>query len=145
MPDDRAVPYPDAPKVGVGIILLKDDEVLLVRRGNPPRAGAWSLPGGKQELGETAEQTARRELREETGLDCGALVFAGYVDSIHRDESGKITFHYTILDFAARYMEGEPRPSDDVSEVAWVSQDQFDAYDLWHEARRLIATAFKIL
>lgn len=137
--------YPDAPKVGIGVILLKDDQVLLVRRGNPPRAGAWSLPGGKQELGETAQQTAKRELYEETGLNCGDLVFVGYVDSIHRDKTGKIAFHYTILDFAARYNGGEPRPADDVSEVAWVSPEQFDAYDLWDEARSLITRAFAIL
>lgn len=137
--------YPDAPKVGVGIILLKDNQVLLVRRGNPPHAGAWSLPGGKQELGETVQQTAKRELYEETGLDCTDLVFAGYVDSIHRDETGKIAFHYTILDFAARYIGGDPYPADDVSEVAWVSVDQFDAYDLWDEARKLIKKAFKLL
>ncbi|MDE2459542.1 MAG: NUDIX domain-containing protein, partial [Rhodospirillales bacterium] len=69
--------YPTAPKVGIGIVLLKDDEVLLVRRGKPPAAGSWSLPGGKQELGETAEEAARRELREETGLECGPMVLAG--------------------------------------------------------------------
>ncbi|MDE2240088.1 MAG: NUDIX hydrolase, partial [Rhodospirillales bacterium] len=95
--------YPTAPKVGIGIVLLKDDQVLLVRRGKPPGAGQWSLPGGRQELGETAEETARRELFEETGLRCGKLVLAGHADSIHRDAEGKIEFHYTILDFASRY------------------------------------------
>ena len=134
-----------SPKIGVGIILIKNDQVLLVQRANPPGAGKWSLPGGKQELGETAMQTARRELREETGLECGELTLAGYVDSIHHDETGRIIFHYTILDFAARYVGGTPAPSDDVLDVAWASPHEFDAYELWDEAKRLITTAFTLL
>lgn len=134
-----------APKVGIGIVLIRDGQVLLVRRANPPGAGKWSLPGGKQELGETAQQTARRELREETGLQCAELTLVGYVDSIHRDESNKITFHYTILDFAASYIGGTPKPSDDVTEIAWASTEEFDAYELWDGARQIIAKAFTLL
>lgn len=136
---------PQAPKVGIGIVLIRDGQVLLVRRANPPGAGKWSLPGGKQELGETAQQTARRELREETGLECAELTLVGYVDSIHRDEANKVTFHYTILDFAAPYIGGTPQPSDDVTEIAWAFPEEFDAYELWEEARKIIAKAFTLL
>lgn len=137
--------YPSAPKVGIGIVLIKNDEVLLVRRGKPPGVGQWSLPGGKQELGETAEETARRELREETGLECGPLVLAAHVDSIHRDARGRIEFHYTILDFAARYVGGEAVAGDDVREVAWARPEEFDRYELWSEARRIIAAALRLV
>ncbi|MDE1906208.1 MAG: NUDIX hydrolase [Rhodospirillales bacterium] len=137
--------YPTAPKVGIGIVLLKDDEVLLIRRGKPPGVGSWSLPGGKQELGETAEETARRELREETGLECGKLVLVGHADSIHRDADGKIEFHYTILDFAGRYIGGEAVAGDDVREVAWAKADEFEHYALWEEARRMIEAAFRLV
>ncbi len=137
--------YPTAPKVGIGIVVIRDDQVLLVKRGKPPGAGLWSLPGGKQELGETAEETARRELREETGLECGPLVLAGHADSIHRDAAGRIEFHYTILDFAARYVGGEAVAGDDVVEVAWARPEEFDNYELWSEARRIIAAARKLV
>lgn len=137
--------YPTTPKVGIGIVLLRNDEVLLARRGKPPGAGLWSLPGGKQELGETAEAAARRELFEETGLHCGPLVLAGHVDSIHRNAEGKIEFHYTILDFAARYIGGEPVAGDDVREVTWARADEFDHYALWKEARRMIEAAFRLV
>lgn len=138
-------PYPERPQVGIGIVLLRGEEVLLIRRGKPPAKGDWALPGGRQELGETAEETARRELREETGLDCGPLTLVGHVDSIHRDADGRIQFHYTILDFAARYIGGEAEPGDDAAGIAWVRPEQFDDYALWEDARRIILKAFSLL
>jgi ADP-ribose pyrophosphatase YjhB (NUDIX family) len=137
--------YPDMPRVGIGIVLLRGDEVLLVRRAKPPGVGQWSLPGGAQELGETAEACARRELFEETGLQAGPVHMVAHVDSIHRDESGRVQYHYTILDFAAHYEGGELAPADDVSEAAWVHPSRFDEYALWPEARRIIALAFSQL
>ena len=137
--------YPDAPRVGVGIVLLRGDEVLLVRRGKPPAAGLWSLPGGAQELGETAADCAKRELFEETGLQAGPVHLVAHADSIHRDAAGRIQYHYTILDFAARYEGGELTPGGDVLEAAWVHPGRFDAYALWPEARRIIALAFSQL
>jgi len=135
--------YPTAPRVGIGIILVRGEEVLLIKRGRPPALGAWSLPGGAQELGETAEAAARRELLEETGLTCGALTLVAHVDSIHRDEVGRIQYHYTILDFCARYISGEAVAGGDVSEIAWVRAEDFDRYDLWEQARHVIALAFR--
>ncbi|WP_298222103.1 NUDIX hydrolase [Acidocella sp.] len=137
--------YPTAPKIGIGVVLIRGNEALLVRRGKPPGAGLWSLPGGKQELGETAEETARRELFEETGLRCGPLLLAGHADSIHRDTAGRIEFHYTILDFAAQYLDGEAVAGDDVLDVAWARVEEFDHYALREDARRMIETAFRIL
>lgn len=131
--------YPDAPRVGIGIVLLRGDEVLLVKRGKPPGVGQWSLPGGAQELGETAEACARRELFEETGLEAGPLQLIAHVDSMHRDPSGQLQYHYTILDFGAHYVSGEAVAGDDVSDIAWVHPDRFDAYGVWPEARRIIA------
>ncbi len=59
--------YPEKPMVGVGVVVWRGAQFLLIRRGKPPRAGLWSLPGGLQELGETVRETAAREIREETG------------------------------------------------------------------------------
>jgi ADP-ribose pyrophosphatase YjhB (NUDIX family) len=137
--------YPEAPQVGIGIVLLRGDEVLLIRRGKPPGLGKWSLPGGGQELGETAEACARRELFEETGLQAGPMRLVAHADSIHHDAAGRLQFHYTILDFGAHYLAGEAIAGDDVSDVAWVHPDRFDEYDLWPEARRIIALAFSQL
>ncbi len=137
--------YPTRPFVGIGIVVLKPDAVLLVRRGKAPNWGKWSLPGGAQELGETAEEAARRELEEETALQVGPMHLAANVDSIHRDEEGRVRFHYTIIDFAAAWVDGDPRPGDDVSDLTWAPLDRLDDYDLWSEAHRVIAIARRLV
>jgi 8-oxo-dGTP diphosphatase len=140
--------YPARPLVGIGVCLLRPHnggEVLLARRGRPPAVGSWSLPGGAQELGETAEAAARRELREETGLTAGELKLAANADSIHRDESGRVRFHYTILDFAGLHDGGTLSPGDDVTEVVWAPLDAIEGYGLWTEAYRVIGIARQLL
>lgn len=134
--------YPARPIVGIGIVVLKPpQQILLIRRGRAPMLGAWGLPGGAQEVGETAEEAARRELREETGLTVGKLTLAGNVDSIERDAEGRVRYHYTILDFAALWSGGEPQALSDAAAVTWADLNALDRYDLWSEAHRIIGLA----
>jgi 8-oxo-dGTP diphosphatase len=137
--------YPARPIVGIGIVVIKGNTVLLVRRGKPPNIGAWTLPGGAQELGETTEEAARRELLEETGIEVGTLHFAATVDNIRRDETGRVRFHYTIIDFAARWVSGDPVADTDVTEAVWAPLDALDDYGLWSEAHRVIAIARRLV
>lgn len=137
--------YPVRPIVGIGVVLLRPDAVLLVRRGRPPALGQWSLPGGAQELGETAEAAARRELLEETGLSAGALQLVANVDSIHCDTEGRVRFHYTILDFAGRWQGGEPVAGGDVTEAVWAPFGRLADFALWSEAVRVIGAARDLL
>ncbi len=137
--------YPAAPRVGVGVVVLRPGAVLLVRRGRPPALGQWSIPGGAQELGETAETGARRELLEETGLSVGPLTLVANVDSIHPDPDGRIRYHYTILDFAARWQGGTPVPGSDVTAASFVPFDALATLGLWSEALRVIAAARRVL
>ena len=85
--------YPDRPIVGIGVVVWRDDRVLLIRRGKPPRKGEWSLPGGAQELGETLIEAALREVFEETGLKAQRLSLINALDMIDRDDQGKIRHH----------------------------------------------------
>lgn len=137
--------YPARPLVGLGVVLLRPGAVLLVRRGKAPNIGAWSIPGGAQELGETAEDGARRELLEETGLHAERLLLAANVDSITRDGTGRVQYHYTILDFAAEWTGGEPRAGGDVTDATWAPLDGLEPFKLWSEAHRVIACAQKVL
>ena len=61
--------YPERPLVGVGGVVIFRNRVLLIRRGNPPLQGEWSIPGGMLEVGETLAEGVRRELAEETGIE----------------------------------------------------------------------------
>jgi 8-oxo-dGTP diphosphatase len=80
--------YPSVPRVGVGAVVLDASRVLLVRRGKPPLAGKWSLPGGLLELGETTAEAARREVAEECGLTVRVGEVAGILDRVVRDAEG---------------------------------------------------------
>ena len=137
--------YPPYPIVGIGVAVLRPGAALLVRRGKPPNAGAWSLPGGAQEVGETAEEACRRELLEEAGLAVGPLLLAANVDSIHRDPDGRVRYHYTIIDFAARWAGGDPVAGGDATDAVWAPFARFDEYGLWSEARRVVGIARRLL
>ncbi len=130
--------YPNRPLVGVGVVVIKDGRVLLIRRGKPPRAGAWSLPGGRQRLGETVREAARRELREETGVEAAVTVLLDVVDSITRDDGGAIAYHYTLVDFLADWRSGEARAGGDAAEVIWADPQDLAPFELWDETLRLI-------
>ena len=135
--------YPNRPLVGIGVVVVRDDRVLLVRRGKAPRAGRWSLPGGRQRLGETVREAARREVREETGLEVAVTALLDVVDSITRDGDGAIAYHYTLVDFRAEWRAGEARAGGDAAEVVWAEAQDLARYELWDETLRLIGLAMK--
>jgi len=137
--------YPTRPLVGVGAVIWRDDKVLLVRRGKPPKDGEWSLPGGAQELGETILQALTREVQEETGLTIKVVALIDVIDAIIPDKDGDIRNHYTLIDFAARWVGGDARPGDDVTAVRWATLEELSDYGLWQETSRVIRDSVKLL
>lgn len=125
--------YPTQPIIGVGAIIWKGDQVLLVRQDKYPEYGAnfWTLPGGGQEVGESVEQALQREVMEETGLtiEIGPLVLV--VDVIRHDDEQRVQRHFTVLDFRCDWVAGEPEAADDVVEARWVPIDELNQYRLW--------------
>jgi 8-oxo-dGTP diphosphatase len=114
-----------APELCVGAVAVHDGRLLLVRRGRPPGAGRWSVPGGRVERGELLAEAVTRELREETGLDgvCGALV--GWVERFSGDR------HFVILDFEVTVLDDRtPVAGDDAAEARWVPLADVADHDL---------------
>ncbi len=133
--------YPDRPLVGVGVVVWRGEQVLLVKRGRAPRKGEWGLPGGGQELGETVREAAIREVLEETGLTVRADQIITVVDSVSHDAEGRVEYHYTLVEIAAEYVEGEARAADDVDAVRWAYLDDINHLVSWEETRRVIREA----
>lgn len=133
----RAAPFPAAPVPAAGVVCLRGDAVLLIRRGKPPRQGEWSLPGGRIEPGERAVDAALRELREETGVEARITGLLDVVDGVF-PEAGR---HYVLIDYAAEWVSGEPVAGDDATEAAFVPLDRVESLIDWSETRRIIALA----
>jgi ADP-ribose pyrophosphatase YjhB (NUDIX family) len=136
--------YPARPVVAVGIILLDQERVLLVRRARPPGVGRWTVPGGTVELGETLEQAALRELAEETGLaaDLGPVVEV--LDRVVRDGAGAVEYHYVILDFLGERPRGELRAASDASEARFVPLAELSSYPTTDGLEPVIARAVEM-
>jgi ADP-ribose pyrophosphatase YjhB (NUDIX family) len=135
---DAAVAYPGRPEIGVGVVVWRSDEFLLIRRGKPPGYGLWSIPGGRQELGETIRQTAVREIREETNIDIELIDLVDVFDAIRADANGRIASHFTLIDFAGRWVAGEAVAGDDAIGVGWFKLDDLPELKLSKEIEYVI-------
>ena len=137
--------YPSVPRVGVGAVVLDAGRVLLVRRGKPPLAGKWSLPGGLVELGETTREAVQREIAEECGLTIRVGEVAGILDRIVRDAEGRIRYHWVLVDYLAFVESGTLCAASDADDAQWVEVDAVDRLDttdgLMHMIRRAVALA----
>lgn len=136
----KASTYPVAPVLAVGGVVIHEGRVLLVQRGKEPAFGRWSIPGGRVELGETLEEAVEREIREETGLVVQAGQLAFHFETIERDESGTIRFHYLILDLWARYVSGDVRPGGDAADVGWFAQKDLARVAISEKTLELLQT-----
>jgi mutator protein MutT len=140
----RVRTYPDRPIVAVGAVIVDAGRVLLVRRGQEPLKGEWSLPGGAVEAGETLQAALIREVREETSLDIVVGPVVEVLDSIRRDTDGRAEYHYVIVDYACRIRAGAstaPSHGTDASDVEWVPVGDLDRYRITSTAMAVIRKA----
>lgn len=131
------------PVPAAGVVCLRGDQVLLIRRGQPPRHGEWSLPGGRLEWGETAAGCALRELREEAGVEADLLDLLDVIDGFFPARGADEERHYLLIDYAARWRSGEPTAGDDASEARFVGVDEALSLVEWDETRRIIRLAIE--
>jgi len=122
--------YPNRPIVGVGAIIIENGRILLEKRKNDPGRGKWSIPGGLVELGESLEQTVMREVKEETGLVVAAPELIDVINQTTLDESGKVKYHFVIVDYVVKLKGGTARAASDAAELEWVLIDEVEQKDL---------------
>jgi len=130
--------YPDNPLVGVGAVIVRDNRVLLIRRGQAPLLGEWSLPGGVLECGETLREATIREAREETGLIVETGELLGVFERVIRADDGRVRYHYVLIDFLCRPVSGELRADSDATDVRWFGREELDALNLPRDTREVI-------
>jgi len=116
--------YPETPLVGVGAIIVENGRVVLVKRGHPPLAGEWSIPGGVLEVGETVREAAAREAREETSLTVEPVELLGVYDRLMRDQDGRVRYHYVLVDFLCRRVDGDLQAACDAEEARWFTPEE---------------------
>lgn len=138
--------YPAAPLVGVAAVVLRRDEILLVRRGREPLRGMWSLPGGLLELGETTADGVAREVLEETGVRVRPVEIVATLDRILYDDDGRVQYHYVIVEWLCVAVgESAPVCGDDADEAVWVTRDEVSSarFGLVEPTLGVIAKALK--
>ena len=119
----------------VGVICFRGEDVLLIKRGTPPRKGEWSIPGGRIEANETQRDAALRELFEETGIMAALESKVATIDAQFEN------YNYRLHDYAARWISGEPQFGDDAVDARFVSPKDLDDLGMWPKTREVIETA----
>jgi ADP-ribose pyrophosphatase YjhB (NUDIX family) len=141
MTDPRA--YPDRPILAASAAVIRDGRVLIVRRARNPANGVYTLPGGVVEAGETLIEAVTREVREETGLEIAPVALAGFRDMIMRDGDNRVSRHFVILSFAARWVSGEVQLNHELDDARWLLPAEIEGLKTTEGLAEIVAAAFE--
>ena len=135
--------YPPCPRVGVGVLVTNNDTFLLVKRGQEPAKGEWSVPGGLIELGEDLQSAAARELYEECGITAKIEQVPFEVfEFIKRDDNQEVVYHFVVIDMLARYVSGELQARSDIQESRWFRLSELNTLSCSEKIKTLVKRAF---
>ena len=135
--------YPTRPILGCLAVVRRGSRILLAQRSVPPGIGRWGFPGGVQELGETVHACAERELKEETGIAAVPVRTLSVLDTIRRDEDGRIKVHFALVVVLLEWQAGEGEPIEDATALGWFTAEEVraQALDLFPRVEELMALA----
>jgi 8-oxo-dGTP diphosphatase len=140
----RGRDYPERPFLAASIAVFRSGQILLVRRAKPPFAGAYSLPGGLVETGESLEEAALRELREEAQIEARIIAFNQHMELIDRDPEDKVRSHYVIASFAGEWITEEAAPGPETDEAVWVWPVQLNSLNCTPQLAAVVEAAEKL-
>lgn len=130
--------------IGVGAVVFRGDDILVIKRGKEPFKGHWSIPGGGLEYGERVVDAVKREVREETGLEIEIIGILNVFDALPRETGNEFSNHTVIIDYVAEWVSGEPVAGDDAAEAEFVSFDTALARFSWDVTRQALREAMEI-
>lgn len=130
--------------VGVGAVVFRGENVLLIKRGKPPFEGQWSIPGGALEYGEALHDAVRREVREETGVEITILRLLDVFEAPPREANGEFLRHTVLIDYVAEWASGEPVAGDDAADAAFAPLETALARLSWDLTRQAVRRAKEI-
>ena len=119
--------YPERPILGIGAVIIEDGRFVLVQRGTEPHRGEWTIPGGMLECGESISEAVIREAWEETSLRVEPVALVEVFERIIRDNTGRIQFHYVILDYLCRVTGGTLQAGEDAADARWLTESDLEA------------------
>jgi ADP-ribose pyrophosphatase YjhB (NUDIX family) len=131
-----------SPTLAASAACFRGGKILIAKRIRP---ALWSLPGGRIEPGESPEEAARRELKEETGVEAEIVGLAGEREVTLKDEGGGVAARFKIFAYAARWRAGEAKPGPEASEVAWVDPEALADYKTTEGLLPIVLEARRIL
>ena len=140
-PDARA--YPDRPYLAVSAAIIRDGRILVARRARGPALGVWTLPGGVVEAGETLTEALVREIKEETAMEVEPVALAGHREVLVRDDGGRLSRHFVILCFAARWLAGEPVLNEELADARWLRPAELSGLKTTEGLAEIVAAAFE--
>lgn len=140
-PDPRA--YPDRPYLAVSAAVIRDGRVLVARRARGPALGVWTMPGGVVEAGETLTEALVREIEEETAMAIEPVALAGHREVVVRDDERRVSRHFVILCFAARWISGELRLNEELAEARWLRPAELTGLETTEGLAEIVAAAFE--
>jgi len=118
------------PMAAVGVVVVRGNEILLIKKGRGLFAGQLCIPGGRIEIGESIKETVHREIREELNIIVSEPEFITYEEHIERDEHGNVVRHFVFFNFKVHYLSGDPIPGDDACDVVPVSRNELSEVSL---------------
>lgn len=131
-------------RIGVGAVVFRGDDVLLIKRGKPPFLGQWSIPGGGLEYGERLEDAARREVFEETGCKVQITGLINVFEALPQIDDNAPFPHTVMVDYAAEWISGEPVAGDDAAAAEFTPIKEALTRMSWDETRRALKEALAL-
>jgi len=135
--------YPERPYLAVSAAIFRDGRVLIARRAKGASTGVFTMPGGVVEAGETLTEALIREIKEETDLTIEPVTLAGHREVVVRDRDGRASRHFVILCFASRWIAGEPKLNEELSDARWLKLEELSALKTTEGLAEIVAAAFE--